>query len=205
MIFIGLWISFFFIGGFHVVFKNKTIKDITYSDVQQIAKRLFSIQLRMLECLNAVPALEISDINKFTNTFSMPNANVLQVVLNKMPIPDESVPWEQIMEFRHDQDAKHAYLGLRNWMNKIAREDYKVSEMVDELEYSLNRYESYIKHHKMKYKKVQQQVLIKLPFTLAEDLIKIRLEKLIDRLFEVRNSRMALAEAEINAPGKEVA
>lgn len=195
----------FFIGGFDVAFKNKTIKDITCSDVQYISKRLISIKLRILEGLNAVPSLETPDIDIFSNTFKKPNANVLQVVLNQMPIPDDSVSWEQLIEFREDQDAKHARIGLRNWMNKVAREDYSVSEMVDELEYLLHRYESYIKHHKMKYKKLQQQVLIKMPFSLAEDLIKLRLEKLVDRLFEVRNGRMALADSEINAPGREVA
>lgn len=195
----------FFIGGFHVSFKNKTIKDVTYSDVQYISKRLISIKLRILEGLNAVPSIEMPEIDVFSNTFKKLNANVLQVVLNQMPIPDDLVPWEQLIEFREDQDAKHARIGLRNWMNKVAREDYSVSEMVDELEYLLHRYESYMKHHKMKYKKLQQEVLIKLPFSLAEDLIKLRLEKIVDRLFEVRHSRMALADSEINAPGREVA
>jgi hypothetical protein len=45
---------------------------------------------------------------------------VLDVVVEALPMPDESVPWQQIREFTLDPDTRLQLLELRAWMRKVA-------------------------------------------------------------------------------------
>jgi hypothetical protein len=62
-----------------------------------------------------------------------------------------------------------------------------------------------MKLHKMKAGTTTFQTLITLPLTLMEDLIRLRFSKLPEPIFALRKRKLSLLEAELNAPGRELA
>ena len=67
------------------------------------------------------------------------SGEVLQIALNALPVPDESTPWEQIIEYRSDEDSRHKFLDLRNWMSEMARSELTAVEAEQKLEYLISQ------------------------------------------------------------------
>lgn len=64
---------------------------------------------------------------------------VIRIVLNALPVPDEQTSWEQIIEYRDDPDSQSKFLDLRNWMTEIARNELTPNEAEEKLEYLLSQ------------------------------------------------------------------
>jgi hypothetical protein len=54
--------------------------------------------------------------------FQRPSTDVIEVVLDKLPMPPEDTPWEQILDFKADEEAQGYLRGLRVWMGEITRQ-----------------------------------------------------------------------------------
>lgn len=132
-------------------------------------------------------------------------AKVLEVVLERLPIPDENVEWQQIVEYRADRDTEGKFNALRVWMQEIARKDYSKNEIEERIEYLLYEYENHLQFHKLKYKYGTMQVLITTSLELLENVAKLNLGKIAKTFFSFHEKNYDLLEAEMNAPGKEIA
>jgi hypothetical protein len=66
--------------------------------------RRTSVELRVLNEMDAYPIL--SDIVPQLPFSQNEKCRVIGVVIKALPIPDESVPWEQIWEYRSDPDSQ---------------------------------------------------------------------------------------------------
>ena len=131
--------------------------------------------------------------------------SVLEIVLDGIPIPSISTSYEQILEYRSDEDSKRKYLGLRSWIAEIAKAEMSVAEIKDKFEYQISEYEKHIKLHKMKYNLTSTKVLVSAIPELLERLIKLQFGKVAHSYFELRKSKVDLMLAEQSAPGKELA
>lgn len=80
--------------------------------------RLVSIQLRVQNAMDAHPILD-SDVCLSIDEGAT-KTDVIDVVLKSLPVPDDSISWEEILEYRSDPDARGKFLALRRWMSKIA-------------------------------------------------------------------------------------
>lgn len=87
----------------------------------------------------------------------------------------------------------------------MVTERYPIVEVREELEHLVRLYETYMQHHKLEYRKGVQETIVKLPFGVLEDVLRLRLEKLAGRFFAFQKLRISLTVAELSAPGKEVA
>jgi hypothetical protein len=130
---------------------------------------------------------------------------VLDIVLTQLPMPDDTVSWEHILEFRSDPDSYSKFLALRNWMNEVARAKLTPIEIEQKLEYLIDQYWRHMQLHKMKANAGVLQTAIVSTAELIEDLVKIRWGKMAKNLFAFRERRIALLEGELTAPGSEVA
>ena len=61
--------------------------------------------------------------------------NVLDIVLDAFPEPDENTPWDQIVEFRSDPDTANQVLALKRWMSKVAQQNITAAEISQEIEW----------------------------------------------------------------------
>jgi len=169
----------------------------------ELIVRLTSVQLRDLEDKDAYPLL---DSNIFsTQGEQASKSDVLQIVINALPVPDESTPWEQILEFRSDSDSKDRFPSLRNWMNEVARAKLSPTEVEEKLEYLIFEFERHMKLHRMKNNKGTMATLFITTAEFLEDLAKFKWSKIVKGLFTVRERKIALLESELKAKGNEIA
>jgi hypothetical protein len=171
--------------------------------VSIIGSRLFSLQLRLIENFDAYP-FYLTD-NHFEISYLTGKSDVLNIILNKFPIPDRNTPWEQIFEFRKDPVCKGHFLGLRQWMKDMARAQIPANALEEKLEYLLDQYEKFMEINKLKYQVGLFEAVFTIALSFLESLLKLSAGKLAKPLFLIRKQKLAFLEAEMIAPGKEIA
>jgi hypothetical protein len=130
--------------------------------------------------------------------------HVINIMLEALPLPDESVSWEQILEYRADPDSYSKFLALRNWMNDISQTRLSAVEIEQKLEYLLDEYQQHMRLHRMKTKLGTLETLITTTAEFLEDFANKRFSKVAKALFKTKHQQIELLEAELSAPGKEV-
>jgi hypothetical protein len=141
-------------------------------------------------------------------THNIPNSkksDVVQIVINQLPLPDGLTPWEQIIDYKNDPSTKNNVLALRRWISKISSENLSRAEIDDELQWLMNEFRSHIKLHKMKTNTETLETIVKAPLEIIEDLIKFKFSKIPDPFFALKKRQISLMEAELNTPGREIA
>lgn len=166
------------------------------------ARRL-SIQLRSLSEVDAYP---ISALNSFAASAQQGvKGNVVHIVFNALPIPDESVPWEQVIEYRSDPDSRSNFLALRYWMSEVARAELTPTEVEEKLEYLIDQYRKHMRLHRMKTNVGTLETIVTTGAEFLGDLVSFKWGKAAEALFSLKRRRLALLEGELTAPGNEVA
>lgn len=165
--------------------------------------RLMSIIMEITKGVTAVTTFPHAEYTR-----ELPNSqkgSVAQIVINKLPLPNNETPWEQIIDYRNDPENQKSLLSLRRWIRKISTEDLSPVEIEEELEWLTNEFQSHMKIHKLKANTETLEVMIKTPFETIENLIKLKFSKIPEPLFALKKTQINLMEAELNAPGREMA
>lgn len=132
--------------------------------------------------------------------------SVIDITLRHFPTPDDSVPWEHILEFRADKEAVRARRRLRRWMSELSNADQsRPREAAQELEHLLDAYEGYMELHRMKINRSTLRTIVVSGAEIIENIARLRFSTLAQKLFSATDRKIALLEAERNAPGREVA
>lgn len=165
--------------------------------------RLVAIQLRELQKLDAFPVLH-SGINPLPIS-KADKSDIVQIVINALPVPDDSTPWEQIREFREEPDSQAKFLDLRNWMNEVTRLAHTPIEVEQKLEYLMSQYQRRMELHKIKTNTGTMETIIVTGAEFLEGLVRLQFSKTARALFSLKHRRIALIEGELTSPGSEVA
>jgi hypothetical protein len=180
---------------------NKAFQSIEKLD--QIVLRLISKQIEKHGDFTAVTTL-----SEHSYTYETPSSkknNVIQIVINNLPLPNIETSWEKIIDYRNDPDNNKDLLNLRRWIRKISSEEISPVEVQEEIEWLQNEFQAHMKYHRIKANTETLEVLVKAPLEIIEDLVKLKLSKIPEPLFALKKKQLMLMEAEINAPGKEMA
>lgn len=167
-----------------------------------VEARRISIALKKLHCMNAIP---IISSNKFSDHVVAEKSEVMQIVVSALPVPDDTTPWEHILEFRSDPDSFSKFLALRNWINEVTRNQLTPLEVKQKLEYLMDQYRRHMKLHRMKTNASVLETVVVSTAELLEDLAKIKWGKIAKGLFSLRQKKIAVLEGELKSPGNEVA
>ncbi len=132
-------------------------------------------------------------------------SKVLEVVLEKLPIPNESINWQQIIEYRSDPDSRGKFNALRSWMQDVARKDYSKKEIEERIEYLIYEYEKHLTFHKLKYNHSKLRVFVTTSLDVLENTIKLKWGEVAKTLFSLKEKKYDLLQSEMTAPGKEIA
>lgn len=165
--------------------------------------RLLSAKMNESDNFPTITTLSETDFD-----YEIPTAQkreVIRVVVNKLPLPDNMTPWEKIIDYRNNPDNQNNLLGLRQWIRKISSEELSKAEIEDEIEWRINEFQRHMKYHKIKANTETVEVLVKAPLEIIENLVKLKLSKIPEPFFAVKKRQLMLMEAEMNAPGKELA
>jgi len=167
--------------------------------------REMSLLLREQKGLDAVPLLDYDPWTPKVNIQNM-KLGAVRVILNKIPVPaEDEVPWEQIIDIRQDEEARHKRTGLRIWMRKVVTTATTLTEISEALEYKLHEEEEWYKLNKIKYKKGFIHAIFFAPFEFLANLAVLNVNKSIDSVFSIAQAKIDLDERELNNPGREVA
>ncbi len=165
--------------------------------------RLMSIIMEITKEVTAVTTFPYTEYTR-----ELPNsekASVAQIVIKKLPLPNNETPWEQIIDYRNDSENQKSLLSLRRWIRKISTENLPPAEIEEEIEWLTNEFQSHMKIHKMKANTEALEIIIKTPLETIENLLKLNFSKISDPLFAIKKRQINLMEAELNAPGREMA
>ena len=171
--------------------------------MDEYTARCLSVQLKILDRIDAYPI--VSESLQLPESVASTKHDVKQIVINAMPIPNDSVPWDQIFEYRNDPDSASKLLALKVWMNDVARGQLSPTEVKEKLEFLLDQYQQHMKLHKMKTSIGILGTIIIASAEVLENLAKLEFSKLAKSLFAANKRRVDLMEAELTVPGKEVA
>lgn len=131
--------------------------------------------------------------------------DVINIIIEKMPIPDDKTPWENILEFKSNKDNIGRFAGLRTWINKAVRSGNSVNEIKDELEYLLHQYEKNLNLHNIKFNRGIIQSLVIGSAELLENAAKLKFSEIAKGFFSASQSHADLLKAEFTAPGHDIA
>lgn len=169
--------------------------------------RSASVQLRELYKMAAYPVFN----GKFLSAYmpaqmnELAGSDVVKVTLNALPVPDDSTPWEQVIEYRSDPDSRSKFLALRHWMSEVARAELTHVEVEEKLEYLVDQYQKHMKLHRMKTNVGTLETIITTGAEVLGDLVSFKWGKAAEALFSLKKRQVALLEGELTAPGNEVA
>jgi hypothetical protein len=169
------------------------------SRLSELRARRFSVQLSLSEQAYAHPIL-LSNM-KSLKTSDTEKTEVIQIVLNALPVPDDSTPWEGILDYRSDPKSKKKISELRHWMNKFAEGKLTVTEAKDEIEYLLNEYEKHLRLHKIKTRTILMGVILQFGAAYLDK----KVGPIATGIATYLLGQVGLLEGEAKAPGKEVA
>jgi hypothetical protein len=169
----------------------------------ELVARQASIKLRLQERVSAFPILS-SDLN-LPSSIQNRKASILKIIINALPVPSDDVPWEQVMEFRSTEQNRTTFLELRDWITNVAHGSLSAREIEEKLEHLLSQYRHYMTIHRLKYSSGILETLVVTSAEIIEDLTQLRFSKLAQTMFGFRKRKVELLEAELTAPGKEIA
>jgi len=168
-----------------------------------LGSRLLSLQLRELHGADAYPFACLPSTS--AEPFPYGKAEAIKIVLSALPIPDASTPWESVLEFREDPETREVRWGLRLWMSEVARAKLSPIEIQEKLEWLLYQHKRYMQVHKLKIGTGVLEIIVTTASEVLEDLLAFRFIEAAKALFSFKRSQIALMEAEMTSPGKEVA
>lgn len=129
----------------------------------------------------------------------------LYVVLNALPEPLENTPWQDILNFRQDPDARVKLARLRTWMTTVAKENTSPAAVEDELTSLLADYEAHMKLHHIRTERGVLEAILTTTAEVAQAFVTMKWGSAVKALFDVSRAEIALLEAEKSAPGRAVA
>jgi hypothetical protein len=136
--------------------------------------------------------------------FQRPSTDIIDIVLDKLPMPSEQTPWEAILDFKADTEAQGYLQGLKVWMNEVARQNLTPTEAKEKLEWLIFQHKKHLEMHKLSYRWGTLGGTFVATATILEDLVKIKWGKTAEAIVSIGNRKLELMKAELSNPAKEI-
>lgn len=133
------------------------------------------------------------------------SGDVIQIILKALPLPGDETSWQDLMEYRSDAESRYAVSALRNWANETARLALPSAEISDKLTWLMEQYRAHVEQHRLKFQMGWAELILTTTATAAEELIHLRPGSAAKELFGLKRNKLELTQAELKAPGSEVA
>jgi hypothetical protein len=127
-----------------------------------------------------------------------------QFILSKIPSPDSNTPWEQLLDFRSDEDVKRKYYALLNWLNETGKQDMPVSHLADKFNYLYSEYVRQYSLHKLTSEYTMIELLLLGGMELASSILQHNFLSAFKGLLTIRKQQVALLKEEKNIEGREL-
>lgn len=128
---------------------------------------------------------------------------IVKVVLQSVALPTAESTIDELLEWRGDEAAVVRHRRLRAWIARLTREG--TVPHPDELVTLLDDYNVYMEAHFRRMARSRLTVLLTTVAEVAEEVAHLRLSRAANRLLGLFAQEATLLEAELNAPGREIA
>jgi hypothetical protein len=173
-------------------------------EIVELKSRIFSIINNSKTSDLYVPIIR-EKYKKTLITEKLDICDVVSVVLKKIPIINEEISIEKLIEFKTDSDTKIKLGRLRNWITEISKSNMSIKEMEEKLEYLLLEYSNHMNLHKIEYHNGMFETIVTASLSFIENIAKFKLSEASKVIFDLNRTELRLLKAENDAPGKEVA
>jgi TIR domain len=129
---------------------------------------------------------------------------VWKIAIGELPQLSLDVPWKDILEFREEEQTQQFSRGLRRWVRKTVSEKLSAAEVEDEIRYLLGEYEKYVKIAGMKADRAGLSFLVPQNLNRENNEVEENFTRISDLAQIARSHELALLEAEMKAPGREL-
>jgi hypothetical protein len=182
----------------------------------QLSARIVANKLQRLDGLSATPIFDRApfipkSVLDLFQEFSLPipsdtdsRDRIVQVILNKLAMPKDAVPWESILEFRNNPEVRGYLSGLRTWMADVIRQQHSTIEAEEKLEWLLFQQAKHLQAHKIEYGVKAFGAVFVASMEMVENLAKLRWGKAAKSLVEIFDGRATLSRMELDSPAREV-
>jgi hypothetical protein len=178
---------------------TKELKD----NIEDIGVRMDSLYLSNKESHKEfVPVL--NSFNSYTKKELSKDA-AIHFVLDKIPIPNLSTTWEQILEFRSDENVKRKYYALINWINEMSISNMPISHIADKYNYLHSEYTKQYSLHKMKSNLTKVELLVLGGMELITLILSQNYSSAFRNLLNIGKQNVLLMEGESKLHGREIA
>ena len=142
-------------------------------------------------------------VSKYS-TVGTKSSNIINIVIDAMPIVHPETPLEHIIEFKQNEENYNRFVNLRNWVTEMLHSDLSENEIKEKLEFLINEYERYLKLHKIKYGRGLFKTVVLGGAEMIENIIKFKLKDIAQGIFSVTEQNAELMLSELDAPGREI-
>jgi hypothetical protein len=179
---------------------SHSFTDKIFAESTSISARIDALMLANRHAIECFPIVFSTNLDQQVGK----KENVFRFLLNDIPEPDDSTSWEQIIDFRSDEDTRLKYLALINWVNEVAKSNLSVSELKDKYEYLYLEYKRSYERHKIKSTFSTLEIIAATGVAFLTSNLPVALN-LVSNFFKIGTSTMGLLKEEGNLPGKEIA
>ena len=138
-----------------------------------------------------------------TQTDGVSPASVLSIALKQFPLPSEDCSWEEITDFIAEKKDK--LWNVRRFLHDLASRRQTSAEIRDDIDWSMNEYTKAMKLHHLKAGRSFVEVYVLPAIELAENIAKFNWSEIAKGALSVKKREIELMEAEMRAPGREIA
>jgi len=174
----------------------------TGQNILALKERLYALSYKELYNKSLNPTLSLDCYNALE--LKTAKSDIYRVLISNIPIPDDSVPLVDIIQYRDDESNKLRFLRLRSWANKISKQDFFEKEIIEEVETLIAEYKYEMKVAGMRMKNAKIEFAIKILPHLIENIVKLNFSKLVDPFIKLRYEKVSLLYAENKAKGNEL-
>lgn len=175
------------------------------NEARHCLARMHSIELNELCQLNTIPLVPSFSSLNINSQLESRRANVMHIILKRLPLPDNSVSLEDILQFRSDTQTQYFLSKIRNWASDTARGQLTPTEIEEKIEWLLAEYEHHLLINQIKTKRAVVEVVLTESLEAAENLFKLKWSNVSKQLFSLQNKKIEQLEVQTQAPGNEVA
>jgi hypothetical protein len=177
--------------------KFQESSNLLASYIERIISILLNSSSNIEACsIHSIPSTGQIHAIKFTNS------DVIKLIIQEFPVIDESVPWDNIVQFRKENRDK--LLTLRKWIYEVTRKGMSLKEANIELQYLMAEYQKAMSLYEMKYTRGKIETIVTATFEVLENLAKLKPSNVTKPFFDLKRQKMNLLEAEMSAPGREI-
>lgn len=170
--------------------------------IEDVKMRIDALRLSLLNSTTEfVPILK--SLDSYKNGKS--NDSVLHFILSKIPTPDMNTSWEQLLDFRADENVKRKYYALVEWVNQMSRSEMPLAHVSDKYNQLYSEYVKQYEFHKLSSGFTTIELLVIGGVEFISSLTSQNYISAFRSMLNISKQRLNLMKAESEIQGRELA